>query len=255
MELAKKLLLMVVAVAFLSGCLEGNAVRSPNTPFNLQVTTEVGNITTQDINAGGFGITGQNARIDANSTDLIFSDPNFPVFVTLQDLYDTNGSGGGGGDTNGIAGYAASFDNGDLTNGVYSINHNLDTNDHITRVYDDGGYSIFPDQTEIITVNRIDLNISSFVPINGTWRVIVLARQSGEGNTKNLTFVNGDLNGSGEIVLSHDLGKVHVQVEIANDAGEQVFIDSVTFVNDTNAILDLSSFQPLAGTYTAVFTE
>ena len=67
-----------------------------------------------------------------------------------------------------------SFTNSDLSSGLININHNLNVLYPIVQVYDNTGKQIIP--TEIIssTVDVIQLDLSGYGTITGTWRVRVV---------------------------------------------------------------------------------
>jgi len=95
-ELSKAFLLSAL-VLIVSGCLSAGAteVRSPNAPFPLEVVAAVGNTTSVDINAGGYGFFGENGFID-NNGEMIFCDSQNPLCVTLKVLATVGGGGGAG---------------------------------------------------------------------------------------------------------------------------------------------------------------
>jgi len=83
------------------------------------------------------------------------------------------GGGGGGGDAR-I--FSQTFDNGDLVGGVLSINHNLGST-AIMRVTirDNNGKAIGgPDDDTIVDADNVDVDLSSFQPLTGTWTAIVV---------------------------------------------------------------------------------
>lgn len=71
--------------------------------------------------------------------------------------------------------YTTSFDDGDLTAGVLTVNHTLGTKYVVAEVYDDNDKKILPDEVELTDSDNCDIDLSSFGTISGTWHVRVVA--------------------------------------------------------------------------------
>jgi hypothetical protein len=67
-----------------------------------------------------------------------------------------------------------SFGNSDLTAGLITISHNLNVLYPIVQVYDNTGKQIIPTEVISQTVDTIQLDLSGYGTITGTWRVRVV---------------------------------------------------------------------------------
>jgi|TARA_Y100000310_G_scaffold345632_1_gene467502 hypothetical protein len=97
-----KIFLFLLILISVSGCL--NTYSSPNFVQDLEITTDVNNVTTNDLNSPQFGFP-LLARITEDGTgNLQFCDVNQPACILLRDLNaSVTGGGGGGTDANGNA--------------------------------------------------------------------------------------------------------------------------------------------------------
>lgn len=71
--------------------------------------------------------------------------------------------------------YRQSFQTGDLTAGEIVIIHNLGNKIVLVQVSDDLDMVIQPDQITLLSSTQVKLTLTSFVPLTGTWNVIVRA--------------------------------------------------------------------------------
>lgn len=68
----------------------------------------------------------------------------------------------------------ASFTNANLVANVYSFNHNLGTTDIFVAVYDNGNNLVYPTNISTVNSNTVDIDLTGFTPISGTWRVVAI---------------------------------------------------------------------------------
>lgn len=66
------------------------------------------------------------------------------------------------------------FTNADLTAGVLTVTHSLGHKYCIVQVYDNNDDLIQPDDITLTDANNLDVDLTSYGTISGTWRVIVL---------------------------------------------------------------------------------
>jgi hypothetical protein len=72
--------------------------------------------------------------------------------------------------------YTTTFTNAQLTGGgVILITHGLAQRIVLVQVSDDQGYVIQPDLIQLLNNNQVQITLGSFLPITGTWNVIVRA--------------------------------------------------------------------------------
>jgi hypothetical protein len=67
-----------------------------------------------------------------------------------------------------------------------------------------------------------------------------------------LSFVDGDLDLSGNITITHNLGNKYVMVEVYDENDSKVIPESVVLVDSNSCTVNLASMQPLIGTWHAV---
>jgi len=107
--------------------------------------------------------------IDSNNLDIDFSsfttDPNF-LFYGADVIIKCVGDSSKGGYTN-------SFVDGDLTSDILQVTHSLGEKYVFVEVYDDNDRKIIPDEVQLIDSNTLEVDLSSFTPITGTWNVLV----------------------------------------------------------------------------------
>ena len=71
--------------------------------------------------------------------------------------------------------HVTTFQNTSLTSSALVINHTgLYNNVHV-KVYDDLGDQIYPDSIKILSPTSVKLDFSSFTPISGTWKAIIVS--------------------------------------------------------------------------------
>lgn len=78
----------------------------------------------------------------------------------VQDIYD-------GSNTT----YEASFVDGDLSSGVLTVTHNLNEQFVDVQVVDDNNKLIQPDDITFSSTTALNIDLSSFTPLNGTWNL------------------------------------------------------------------------------------
>jgi hypothetical protein len=83
-------------------------------------------------------------------------------------IVQTVSSGGGGGSD----GVEIAFTNGDLSvAGILVVTHGLNLTPSGIAVYDSVGEWIYPDKIEALTDTMAAINLESFRPLQGNWRV------------------------------------------------------------------------------------
>jgi hypothetical protein len=71
----------------------------------------------------------------------------------------------------GVQSAFARFQNADLVANVYSFNHKLETKYPLVLVYDDTDSAIIPDAIVAVNENRVSIDLTSFAPISGVYKV------------------------------------------------------------------------------------
>ena len=77
--------------------------------------------------------------------------------------------------TTNLYAYRLAFDNGDLSSGILTVTHNLDQDYVLVQVYNNNKKVIIPDEIESKTSNSIEIDLSSYGAITGTWNVVVMS--------------------------------------------------------------------------------
>jgi hypothetical protein len=81
-------------------------------------------------------------------------------------------SGGGGGSA---ASYSRTFVNADLSADMLGVNHALGSQLVVCQVYDNNLKMVLPDEIILNDANSLTLDLTSHVPISGTWSVKIVA--------------------------------------------------------------------------------
>lgn len=70
--------------------------------------------------------------------------------------------------------YRLAFVFGDLTSGVLSVTHSLGEKFVSVTIYDNNDKQIIPDEVQLINTTDLQIDISSYGNITGTWNLVVL---------------------------------------------------------------------------------
>ena len=70
--------------------------------------------------------------------------------------------------------FVLDFTSGDLAAGILTVTHNFGEQYNVIQIWDDSDQRILPDFETSIDSNTIDVDLSSFGTIAGTWRAVVL---------------------------------------------------------------------------------
>lgn len=85
----------------------------------------------------------------------------------------TIGGAGGGSDGDGGGSYSTAFTNSSLSSGVLTVTHNLEYEYVVVSVYDNTDKQIIPSEVTTVNANSLQVDLSGFVPITGTWHVTI----------------------------------------------------------------------------------
>lgn len=92
--------------------------------------------------------------------------------VLTEDSADAKGiswQAGGGGSS-----YSTTFDNGDLSSGVLTVSHSLDSQYSVVQVWDNNDNIIVPDDAASNDPDSCDIDLSSYGTLTGIWKVTVI---------------------------------------------------------------------------------
>ena len=114
-----------------------------------------------------------------------------------------------GGASSGAAG--ATFANGDLTAGVLTVNHALGTKVCTVMVADNNDEAVVPDDITFTDTNNLDIDLSSYGTIAGTWRYFIVGESTGINptpwKTATLSYV---IDGGGIVIGTGVVGDLDV---------------------------------------------
>ncbi len=227
--------------------------------INISGDLNVGNqINTVDINVSS-------GRIFHNLLDYNLLDLNWSVrsqcgsdvnsFLNSSGecikITDFNGTGAVAVDANGS--FLQSFTNGDLTNGVIRVSHDLNNSYPSVTVFDSNELIVLPNRVLFVDLNTIDINLLGFIPLVGTWNAKIITR-AGTGVTAaavngfTADFNNNDLS-NGILIVTHDLDKAFPQAIIYNDLNRNILPDSVENITVNRVDVNLLNFVPITGTW------
>jgi hypothetical protein len=123
-----------------------------------------------DGTAGDKTITANNA--DTNKPKIRYNDTdNKWQYTNDGTTWKDIGSGG-------AKSYETTFTSSSLVGGVLTVTHNLNTKSISCAVRDNNDELIIPDKDDATGVNTVDIDLTSFGTISGTWRVVIFAYQA-----------------------------------------------------------------------------
>jgi hypothetical protein len=70
--------------------------------------------------------------------------------------------------------YSLAFTNGDLSSGVLSVTHSLGQQYVVCQVYDNDEELINPDEVTLQDANSLDVDLTSYGTLSGTWHVVCI---------------------------------------------------------------------------------
>ena len=183
--------------------------------------------------------------------------------------------------------YTDLFTDADISLGILPVNHNLAETHVSVVIYDQNNYVIQPDQIQVVNINNLNIDLSSYGTISGTWTILVLSR-GGVGNSSGATsfldltntpdtfagsdtftpvvsgselvftktrhleeFVDGDLS-SGVLTLTHNLSQKYVSISVYDNNDKYISPDDITLTDSNSLQLDLSSYVPITGIWRAL---
>jgi len=152
---------------------------------------------------------------------------------------DQTGEGGSG------SSYTTPFTNASLSSGILTVTHNLGVTYPVVVIYDENENVIDPDEITYSTTNEIEIDLSSFGTIAGTWNVRV-GTGGGGGATSldemtDIEFISGTPSDGQVLQYNAEAGKW--RAETLNSTGTtSAYRDS--FIDD-----DLSSGDVLVVTH------
>lgn len=130
----------------------------------------------------------------------------------------------------GSSSYRAYFDNSTLSGNYYVIPHNLNRDSVSVTIFDNENKQIVPDEVidDPLELNAVSADLSSFIPLSGTWRTLVVAgggSVAGDGEANTVTNV-----GSGVQLVK---GKVGIDIPVRTLQSSD---GTITFTQNANDI-------------------
>lgn len=147
--------------------------------------------------------------------------------------------------------YYKSFTNSDLSSGILTITHNLGHKYCQVQVFDENDKLIDPDEVELQDENSLDIDLSSYGTLTGTWHAVIIDIGSSLSITNVSyagSFTNSDLS-SGVLTINHSLNSQYNIVQIIDNSGNNILPDEVTHTDANNTAVDLSSYGTISGTW------
>lgn len=154
-------------------------------------------------------------------------------------------------------GLTYSFTNSDLVAGKLTINHNLNNRFVIVEIYDNLYKKNEPDFVTLIDINNVEVDLSSYGSISGTWNAGIYLGASTpgptgptgpQGNSLIHSFVNGDLIAN-TLTVNHNLNNQYIIAEVYNNLDRKILPDIVELFDNNTVYINLASFVPLTGTW------
>jgi collagen type VII alpha len=179
----------------------------------------------------------------------------------------TSGFSGYSGPPGAGTGYYGTFTNANLVAGKMTVTHALGALYEMVQVFDHLNRLVIADEITLIDVNTCEIDISSFGTIAGTWSVVVSngagrsgsAGISGYSGYSGLNGVAAVINGSftnaslsaGILAFNHNLGQQWPFIQVSNGDNLWVLPDQIHFASTSQALIDLTSYGTITGTWHA----
>lgn len=147
--------------------------------------------------------------------------------------------------------YQTTFSNSDLNaNNILNITHGLDTNNIGVHVYNNNVLLISADNVKIVDKNSLWIDLTSFRPLTGTWKIVVFGATNLDFAG---TFDSSDVYG-GSVTLQHNLNTEDIGVFVYDESGFEIDPDEVEPLSANRVNINVHSFN-LSGTYHAVIFQ
>ena len=148
------------------------------------------------------------------------------------------------------------FTNGELSNNAISINHALSSTDLIVQVFDGLGNLVYPTQITYTDINHVTLDFTGFGALSGTYSAIVSSKGvSSSAAWATNAFVNGDLNASGQVALTHGLNDQNVHMQAWDGSAQLVYPEALKSASVNSSVVDMTGATPISGSYKLVTTS
>lgn len=138
------------------------------------------------------------------------------------------------------------FSSADLSSGVLTETHNLDSTDVGVQIWNDVNELVESDYTIPISVSAVEVGLASH-SVSGLWSAVVLESQNAVDKVFPFRASDLDVN---TLVIAHNLGTKNLGVYFYNDSGEEFYPD-VQAVSDSRVEADLTGFSPITGLWYA----
>ena len=174
-------------------------------------------------------------------------------------------------------GMTQTFTYADLVDSVLSVNYQQNLLPNNVTIISNEKKVIFPDEITLIDNNNVDVDLTSYGIIEGTWYIVVTngggvgtsgysgyssvsgysgysgySGQSGiRGGGTWIAFDNSDVS-SGLVTITHNLNFLYNTVMIFDENDKQVLPDDITLATLDTVTVDLTSFGIISGTWHAI---
>lgn len=141
---------------------EGKAVAASTVGNELGLAVTNGDGTSAGDIVVGLDITGQTTATPEGADEIVIYDTSAAANrkATVSSLVST-------------LIFRTSFTNASLVGGVYTANHNLGNQIVLVQVFDENNQQVVPDDITLTSTTALDIDLTSFGTIAGTWNLIV----------------------------------------------------------------------------------
>jgi hypothetical protein len=106
--------------------------------------------------------------------------------------------------------FDGSFNDADLSQGILTINHGLNTLTPLILLYNNNREQYFPDKVQVLTANTATLDLSSYLPLIDEWYFVV--KKFGMGSTIIRSNDETSITVNGDYTLSINYSVVYVDI-------------------------------------------
>lgn len=144
--------------------------------------------------------------------------------------------------------YSKTFIDSDLSSGVLTVTHSLNSQYGYVVVTDNTNKIIYPDDVVFTDASTLSVDLTSFGTLTGNWRMLYMTFAQDVHQT---VFSNSDLDsGSVKFInVTHNLNSPYVMPTLIDNNNKVAMPDYFTFTSDNILQVDLTTLAPITGNW------
>lgn len=142
--------------------------------------------------------------------------------------------------------YDLAFQNNNLTSNRLTVNHNRNTTTPVLSIYDENSYQIFPTDLKIIDKNNLEIDLTGYTPINGTWKLKIVGNISQQ--VYELSFANNNV-ALDILKVNHNENTFTPIVQLFDNSNFQIFPTDIRAIDTNTLEIDFTGLTPIVGVW------